>query len=75
MDGKEKVGQMALELVADYPLYASTSNISYDDAIAIAKILFGNDIGKAYRENKEFNDNLKTMSQAEIEELAKSYSA
>lgn len=75
MNEKERLGQMALDLVADYPLYASTSNISYDDAIAIAKILFGNDIGKAYRENKEFNEKLKTMSQEEIAELAKSYSA
>lgn len=75
MNKTEKLGQMALYLVADYPLYATTSNISYDDAIAIAKILFGNDIEKAYKENKEFNEKLKTMSQEEIAELAKSYSA
>ena len=34
-------GDKALELIADYPLYASTSNISFGEAILIASI-FGN---------------------------------
>jgi len=47
-----KLGETAMELIADYPLYASTSNISYDEAIAIAKILFGDDLERAVAENK-----------------------
>ena len=47
-----KLGETAMELIADYPLYASTSNITYDEAIAIAKILFGDDLERAVAENK-----------------------
>lgn len=36
-------GEKALELIADYPLYASTSGITYDQAIEIAIVLFGED--------------------------------
>lgn len=41
-----------MQLIADYPLYASTSNISYDEAIAVAKIFFGNDLEKAVAEKQ-----------------------
>lgn len=37
----KEYGDKALKLVADYPLYASSSNISYGEAILIASI-FGN---------------------------------
>jgi hypothetical protein len=32
-------GEYAMEIISDYPLYASTSGITYDEAIAIAKII------------------------------------
>lgn len=34
-----KVGQQALDFCSDYPLYASSSNITYQEAIAIALML------------------------------------
>lgn len=33
-------GDKALEMISDYPLYASSSNISYEEAIIIAMIIF-----------------------------------
>lgn len=36
------MGVLAMELIADYPLYAKTSGITYDEAIAIAKVLYPN---------------------------------
>ena len=45
----EKVGEVAMEYIADYPLYGACSNISYNEAIAIAFILDGSSqIEKAY---------------------------
>lgn len=38
-DQKKILGEQAIEIIADYPLYASTSGITYDEAIAIAKII------------------------------------
>lgn len=35
----EHVGELAMQYIGDYPLYASTSGITYDEAIAIAKVL------------------------------------
>lgn len=52
-----KLGEIAMELIADYPLYASTSNISYDEAIAVAHIFFGDDLEKALQD-KETDDKL-----------------
>ena len=34
----KEYGDKALELVADYPLYASSSNISFGEAILIASV-------------------------------------
>ena len=34
-----RIGDRALELVGDYPLYASTSGITYEEAIVIALAL------------------------------------
>lgn len=33
------LGELAMEIISDYPLYASRSNISHETAIAIAKVL------------------------------------
>lgn len=53
---QHELGEIAMELIADYPLYASTSNISYDEAIAVAQVIFGKDLKKALRELHESND-------------------
>lgn len=39
----QQAGEEAMEFIADYPLYAATSNITYEDAILIALVL-GKDI-------------------------------
>ena len=56
MPNSNELGEIALELIADYPLYASTSNISYEQAIGVAKVIFGDDLKKARRELKESDD-------------------
>lgn len=38
---RERLGEQAFNAIGDYPLYAATSNISYDDAIAVALITNG----------------------------------
>jgi len=43
---KQELGKKALEIIADYPLYASTSGVTYDEAIQIAKII-NNDFYKS----------------------------
>ena len=53
MRNNNKLGEVAMELIADYPLYASTSNITYDEAIAVAEIFFGDDLEKAVKEKVE----------------------
>ena len=40
---KEKYGQKMMDEIADYPLYATTSNITYDEALAIGAILLAYD--------------------------------
>lgn len=35
----KELGDKAMQYISDYPLYASTSGISYEEAIAIAKVL------------------------------------
>lgn len=39
----EQAGKEAMDFISDYPLYAATSNITYEDAILIA-IVLGADI-------------------------------
>lgn len=41
---RETIGNIALEKIADYPLYACSSNISYEEAIIIGVLLFGKDL-------------------------------
>lgn len=35
----EQAGEKAMEFISDYPLYATTSNITYEEAIMIALVL------------------------------------
>lgn len=36
---KQKIGDKAFDYIGDYPLYASGSNITYDEAILIALVV------------------------------------
>lgn len=56
MPNSNELGEIAMELIADYPLYASTSNISYDEAIAVAQIFFGDDLRQAKKDISESDD-------------------
>ena len=56
-----RLGEIAMELIGEYPLYAATSNISYDEAIAIAKVLHGDDIEQAYRDMKAEDERFEKM--------------
>ena len=47
---KEKIGDKALEIMGDYPLYGATSNISYDEAILIALVTHREDFINMLRE-------------------------
>jgi len=35
----EEIGELAMEYISDYPLYASTCGITYNEAIKIAEAL------------------------------------
>jgi len=35
---KKEQGELALQIIGDYPLYASTSGVTYEEAIKIAKV-------------------------------------
>ena len=59
---KNEVGEIAMELIANHPLYASTSGISYEEAIAVAKVIFGKDL-KAVKADM---DRLDGMSMKEL---------
>ena len=59
LPNKAELGEQAMELISDYPLYVSgTSNISYGEAIAIA-VLMNGDIESALQESRE-SDKLMT---------------
>lgn len=36
----ETLGKLAMELIGDYPLYAHTSGITYEEAIMLALVLY-----------------------------------
>lgn len=57
-------GDKALELVADYPLYASQSNISYGEAILIASV-FG-DIDRQKDGAKLVDEYFKTLPKGQV---------
>lgn len=44
----ELKGKMAMQIISDYPLYASTCGITYDQAIEIAKVLVPMDQWHSY---------------------------
>lgn len=56
------LGEIAMELISDHPLYASTSGITYPEAIAIAEIVFGKDL----RAVKAENDRIGSLSMEEL---------
>lgn len=58
-----ELGEIAMELISDHPLYASTSGISYEEAIGVAKVIFGSDLRAAKAEN----DRIDNMSMEELE--------
>ncbi len=59
---KNELGQIAMELIADYPLYASTSGITYEEAIEVAKVIFGSDLRAAKAENER----IESLSMEEL---------
>lgn len=59
---KNELGEIAMELIGDHPLYASTSGITYDEAIAVAQILFGKDLKAVKAEN----DRIEGLSMEEL---------
>lgn len=64
---KQELGDIALEIIAGHPLYASTSGVTYDEAIAIAKVIAGPDL-VAYKKEMDRIDNLSVEElRAEIE--------
>lgn len=59
---KNELGEIAMELIADHPLYASTSGISYEEAIGVAKVIFGSDLKAVKAEN----DRIGSLSMEEL---------
>lgn len=39
MKQENELGELAMAVIRDYPLYASTSGVTYEEAVAIAKVL------------------------------------
>lgn len=60
----KEYGDKALELVADYPLYASSSNISFGEAILIASV-FGN-IDRQKDGAKLVDEYFKTLPKGQV---------
>lgn len=51
-------GEKALEIISGHPLYASTSGMTYAEAIAIASLLVG-DIDDYIKENEDYDEYIK----------------
>lgn len=51
-------GKMAMQIISDHPLYASTSGITNEEAIAIAKVFVPDGNFKAYLAEIERFENL-----------------
>lgn len=66
----DEYGEKALEIVSDYPLYASSSNISYGEAIAIATLV-GGDIRKQERTDNLMREYFKTDREHSFEDYNK----
>ena len=60
----DQYGDKAMELIGDYPLYASTSNISYGEGILIAS-LFGNIDGQVDGD-KLINEYFKSLPKGKL---------
>lgn len=56
-DQTKELGEIAMELISDHPLYASTCGISYEEAIGVARVIFGSDL-RAVKAEFERLDNL-----------------
>lgn len=63
---KNELGEIAMELIADHPLYASTSGISYEEAIAVAKVIFGSDLRAVKAESERFESLSLEEMEAEL---------
>lgn len=59
---RNELGEIAMELISDYPLYAHTGGITYAEAIAVAKAIFGNDLKAVKAEN----DRIGSLSMEEL---------
>ena len=55
MEPDNKLGKQAEILISEYPLYASTSNITYDEMIEVAKVF--------YPDTKEWADIIQEIEQ------------
>lgn len=49
----QEQGELAMQIISDHPLYASTSGITYEEAIAIAKVFVPDGNFKAYTDEAE----------------------
>lgn len=61
---RDKYGDKALKLIADYPLYASSSNISYGEAILIASV-FGH-IDRQIDGDKLVDEYFKSLPKGQV---------
>lgn len=68
---EQELGEIAMELIADHPLYASTCGITYPEAIGIARIVFGHDLKAVKAENER----IEGLSFEELEAELKSQGA
>lgn len=64
-----KLGEIAMELISDHPLYASTSGITYEEAIGIAQVIFGHDLVGAKREIERVENLTMEELDAEIKQV------
>ena len=64
---KNELGEIAMELIANHPLYASTSGISYEEAIKVARVIFGSDLRAVKAENERIENMSAEELQAELE--------
>lgn len=61
-----KIGEIAMKLIGDHPLYARTYDITYPEAIAIAKVLFGNDLIAVEQEHNRIENLTAIELKAEL---------
>ncbi len=61
---KNERGEMAMQIIGDYPLYASTSGITYEEAIAVAMVFVPDGNFKAFLDEDE---RIANLSPAELE--------